>query len=439
MMTLNTDGHEALALKGLNDVAPPVDDTLVPLLKEDMVPWEVLHQRYGPLLGLVHTLLGVFPNCDPYLEIWEPAFRIYNIMVPNFLNLPVAIFGVGGAPADVVGLGMYVASRTAECPYCSAHSCTFALRRGASLEKMAHALVGREGSFSAGELATVAVARSLARVPSELTATEREDLVRHFGPDRAEWIAMGIVMMGFLNKFMDTIGVELEAPTVAEVSATIGDGWSTGKAGRHLDPAARTSPPSADRLRTKLQILPMLPTALRLDMRWQRGVPGSWPAAGEFLRERTGHDFPVLSRIRHGRVIKSIASMLRESLDPATTVVGLNVKVLAGVIYAETVADSTLRADMRALAAGNGVAETQLDEAAQFALEREAPAPEADLTTRAALLLARAASPSPAEIDSGVVEACRRGGLSAAAIVELVTWLAVLQMLHRLSSYVIVD
>lgn len=72
------------------------DDTLVPLLREHMVPWDVLQERYGPLLELVRTLLGVVPNCDQYLEIWEPAFRTYNIMVPNFFNLPFSIFGSGG-------------------------------------------------------------------------------------------------------------------------------------------------------------------------------------------------------------------------------------------------------------------------------------------------------------------------------------------------------
>ena len=242
-------------------------------------------------------------------------------------------------------------------------------------------------------------------------------------------------MMGILNKFMNTIGVELEASTVAEVATTMGPDWTPGTAGRRLDPAARSLPPRADTLRTKLRIVPLMPAALRLDTRWQRGVPGQWPAVGAFLRERTGHDFPVLARLRHPRVIKSAASMLRENLDPDTTIVGLDVKVLAGVIFAEVVADQTLGADVQALAARNGVAEAQLDEARRFAADSKAEPPGGDAKTRAALLLARAASPSPAEIDAGVVAACRDAGLSAPAIVELVSWLSVLQMLHRLACY----
>jgi alkylhydroperoxidase family enzyme len=435
--------------------AHAVDDTLVPLLAAHRVPWETLHDRYGPLLALVHTLIGVVPNCDRYLEIWAPAFRTYNILVPNFLNLPFSVFGVGGAPADVVGMGMYVASRTAGCPYCSAHSCSFALRRGASPDKVAQALVGGTAPFTPGELAAVAVARALAQVPCELTAAERDELTRCYGPANAEWIVAGVAMMGFLNKFMDAVGVELEPGVVAETATTLGAGWSAGKAGAGLDAADRRTPsPPPDSVWTKLRILPHLPAALRLDRRWLRGVPARWPAVGAFLRDRTGHDFPVLARVRHPRVTRSVAAMLRENLDPATTAVGLDVKVLAGVVFAEVVADRALGADMRALAATQGVPEPALEAARRFAGTGEArdvrdaaesvssgPDPTGRRgQTRAAhahavLVLARAASPSPAEIDAGVVAACREGGLSAPAVVELVTWLAVLQMLHRLFSY----
>jgi hypothetical protein len=168
-----------------------VPASLTPLLHNSMVGWDALHQRYGVLLRLVDTVLGVMPTCDPYLEIWPPAFRTYNIMVPNFLNLPVPILRLGGPPPEAVGLAMYVASRTAECPYCSAHSCSFAMRRGASPEKVAAALLPDQDSFTRGELATIAVARSLARVPCELTAAERAELVAVYGERDAEWIGLG--------------------------------------------------------------------------------------------------------------------------------------------------------------------------------------------------------------------------------------------------------
>ena len=409
------------------------DAVLASLLEQDTVPMETLHQRYGSLLELVRILIGVVPNCDPYLEIWPPAFRTYNLMVPNLLNLPSAIFGVGGAPTDVVGLGMYAASRAAECAYCSAHTCSYALRRGASPDKVASALHGGD-AFTAGERATIAVAQSLARVPCELSGAERRALERHFSPTAVEWIVLGIVTMGFLNKFMDAIGVELEASTVAEVSSTMGAAWRAGKAGRNLDPAATTAPPEADSLRTKLSVLRFAPGALRLNRKWQRGVPDTWPDVGDFLRQKTGYDFPVLSRLQNARGVRAIASILRENLNPATTVLGLDVKVLAGVVFATVVADAPLAAEVRLLGSNAGASAAQLGDAAQFAVSGAEPRA-TDAKVNAVLSVALAASPSPAEITPHVVEVWRQSGLSSPALVELVTWLSVLQMLHRLSSY----
>lgn len=396
----------------------------------------VLHERYGALLKLVRVLIGVVPNCDSYLEIWPPAFRTYNVVVPNFLNLPFGILGIGGAPKAIVGLGIYVASRTAECPYCSAHTCSFALRRGASPEKVTNALTGSD-SFSDKELAAVAVARSLAQIPCQLTRDEKEVLLTHFNPSEAEWIVLGIVMMGFLNKFMDAIGVDLEASTVAETQTTLGANWSPGKAGRALDNIAEhsTTPPSTDTLATKLSVLRYAPTALRLDKQWQQGVPDSWPAVGTFLKDLTGHDFPVLSRMHNARGIRAVATAIRENLNPRTTVIGLDFKVMAGMVFTSIVDDTELADDVRALCANYNVSPELMDTVEHFAQHPHSEPPVSGSESQALLLLARAASPSPADINSTVLDTCRDSSLSSAAIVELITWLSVLQMLHRLTGF----
>jgi alkylhydroperoxidase family enzyme len=394
------------------------EPALATLLRDARVGWGTLDERYHPLLRLVETLLGVVPNCDRYLEIWPPAFRTYNVMAPNLLNLPVPVVGLGGPPPAVVGLAMYVASRTAGCPYCSAHSCSFALRRGASPASVAAALLPGHGSFTRGELAAIGVARSLASVPCELTAAEKAELIDVFGAKRAEWIVMSVVMMGFLNKFMDAIGVELEQDLVSEVVGTMGPDWSPGKAGAGLDPQApRRSPPPVDGWRTRLALVPLLPPAVRYDRQVQHGVPTKARAISAFLEEQFGHDFPVLETLHSNRARRAIASMLRENLDASTSVIGTGTKVRAGAIFAECVGDDALAGDIRALARRGGV---------DLGGVSDEPAE---------LVLARAASPSPARVDASTVEACENAGLTPAAIVELVTWLGVLQLLHRLSCW----
>ena len=80
-----------------------------------------------------------------------------------------------------------------------------------------------------------------------------------------------------------------------------------------------------------------------------------------------------------------------------------------------------------------GVAIADLDAAAAFAQGGGLPA--VDPMQRAVLVLARAASSSPARIDAEVVRACREGRLGAVGVVEVVSWLAMLQLLHRLMGF----
>src|SRR5579871_4436066 len=90
------------------------------------------------------------------------------------------------------------------------------------------------------------------------------------------------------------------------------------------------------------------------------------------------------------------------------SVVGLDHKLAAGLIYADAVGNSALADELRALGAkpiGDGPSQR----------------------------LAAAIAPSPARVDAAVIDACR--GLAPAAIVELVAFVALLQLLHRVGSF----
>lgn len=424
---VNAVGAELLAKVG--------DDVLVSLLEQDAVPMDTLHERYGSLLELVRVLIGVVPVCDRYLEIWPPAFRTYNLIVPNFLNLPFAIFGIGKAPRELVGLGMYVASRAAECPYCTAHTCSYALRRGASPETVANAFIG-EGDFSDRELAAIAVAKSLARIPCELSAQQHSAMQKHYSAVEAEWVVLGVAMMGFLNKFMDVIGVQLETSTVAETRQTMGENWSPGKAGRALAHHNTTEKPGADSLKTRLSVVKHAPAALKLDKQWQQGVPDQWPQVGEYLAKHTGYNFPVLSQMHNARAIRAIATVLRENLDQSQSSIGVDMKVKAGVVFCAAIQDESLGAVVASLSGAVSVTQEHIEALKHYANNAEADLPANTAQNTALLTLAKAASPSPALITADVVNECRAADIASESIVEMVTWLAVLQMLHRLSSYV---
>ncbi|MCP4227297.1 MAG: hypothetical protein GY773_28470, partial [Actinomycetia bacterium] len=177
---------------------PMAAATLAQELKSERIDFAQLHDDYEPVLKLVKELIGVIPNCDPYLEIWPIGFRSYNLLVPNLLNLPASLLGQS-APKDLVGLAMYVASRSSGCMYCSAHACSFALRRGTSPDTVT-------GDYNDVEAAVASAAESLGRAPSDLTGAQVKELEQYLSTEDIEWIVLSVAMMGFLNKFMDAMG-----------------------------------------------------------------------------------------------------------------------------------------------------------------------------------------------------------------------------------------
>lgn len=60
-------------------------------------------------------------------------------------------------------------------------------------------------------------ATALASVPHTFTSTHQQNLRAHLSSDNTEWIAMAVCMMGYLAKFMDGLGVELELQAVNDV------------------------------------------------------------------------------------------------------------------------------------------------------------------------------------------------------------------------------
>ena len=107
-----------------------------------------------------------------------------------------------------------------------------------------------------------------------------------------------------------------------------------------------------------------------------------------------------------------------------------------GAVFAEIVGDERLADDFRALGRHAGIHSETLRSAIAYAGGDDTASPAGTPTASASLALARAASYSRARIDEANVQDCRDNGLSPAAVVENVTWLSVLQLLHRLTSYV---
>lgn len=381
-------------------------------MADEAVDFPELEKTYKPVLGMVRELLGVVPNCDKYLELWPPAFRTYNLMVPAFLNLPALLFG-RAAPKDIVGLGLYVSSRAADCAYCSAHTCSFALRRGAETD----AVSGSDRSPA--EESVAAMATGLSTMPHTYTRVLRTDVERHFGATDTEWIGLGVIMMGFLNKFMDAMGVDLEPESIGDVSELIGPtGWSVGQHDWALGDRGgkSTGLPPSDNVAMYARVLRNAPGAVRLERAWLHDIPTDQAEIRQYVFNQFGIDEPALTGLTQRKVTRALAGMLAENLRPEQSIIGLSNKALITRIFADFVDSDRLRTYASALTARHGEPSTD------------------DPVTGAIATLIPSVAPSPASVTpTDVVDL--RADLTAAQVVESVTWVSLLQLLHRLHLF----
>lgn len=387
---------------------------------------DTLQRRHKPLLEIGRQLLGVIPNCHRYLEIWPPAFITYNVLVPNLLNVP-NIVRSGYRLRELVSLAMFASSWAAGCRYCTAHTCAFAQLRGVDAKKVLASMGPNTDSLTTSERIVVIAAASLGQVPSAFHEGQRnamESLENRWSPRQVEYIVLAIAMTGWLNQVMDTLGVPLESRMMTTAARSIAfGGWTPGK---HLADVDTTDDwdPRRDGRATMLKFAPLLPSVLWRSREWTQGVPTRSAPLKRFLVDRTGYHWPLVADLRSGRARQAIAAMLVINMNPRTTTLGLRTKMSAAEIYAETAQNEWL----------HDVAIKRLRIHAEQVDISSGHRRVSDATEAAALDLAHRASSSPADVNAAVVRAAT-AALRSDQIIELVTWLAGMQLIHRLATY----
>ncbi len=411
--------------------APACPDSLFSLLQPHLVPFEALEDEFGPALVLVQVVLGLQPSCDLALGIWRPAFRSYNVIVPGCLNLPAMLVGMGTEKA-LVGLAMYASSRAASCRYCTVHTCSFALRRGAT-EEVLRAVAGDHSVLSERQQAVADVAWSLGQLPSTMTAAKARRLLAAMGPADAEWIVAAVAMFGSFNKLMDGLGVPLEAPAVAETrSLTTGffehRVTTTDSSG---EPTPHGLPPR-DNWMTYLRALAagLLGGGAALDARLVHGVPSTAAGAAAYLQQTTGASFEKVFRpLSHGRFVQTIATVVGLNFRSDNSELGLERKLLCAALFVRHWRSVTLQECVEAMARSCGMSDARVAAALAGTADNDA-------TTVLALRVATALAPSPVVVTAQLVsEIVASGRLSAAMLVELVSAIATLQLVHRVLAF----
>ena len=125
----------------------------------------------------------------------------------------------------------HVASRTAGCRYCMAHTAGGALHFGVEEQKLAAVWEFRTSPlFSEAERVALDFTIAAASVPNGVTDEMFAALRRHWSETQIVEIIAVISTFGFLNRWNDTLGTPLEEePTAVGERFLAPHGWSAGK------------------------------------------------------------------------------------------------------------------------------------------------------------------------------------------------------------------
>ena len=128
----------------------------------------------------------------------------------------------------LVGL---VASVASGCRYCQAHLALGSKRFGAADEKLEAVWEYKTSSlFSDAERVALDFALAAASVPNAVDEEICRELKKHYSDDAIVELLAEVALMGFLNRWNDSMGTELETmPRELGESVLAAGGWSAGK------------------------------------------------------------------------------------------------------------------------------------------------------------------------------------------------------------------
>ena len=172
----------------------------------------------------VETALGVLPNSTLTMA------RSPRLM-QAFAALNEIVMADGRVDGVLKQLVATVVSSAAGCAYCQAHTAHVAEKRGSDARKLEEVWNFESSDlFSDAERAALRVAQGAGVTPNAVTDEEMADLRRHFDDEQIVEIVAVIANFGFLNRWNDTMGTELERSPLAWARQHLSDhGWDPGK------------------------------------------------------------------------------------------------------------------------------------------------------------------------------------------------------------------
>lgn len=192
---------------------------LTPLKVEELADFDAV---FAPVL----KRLGFVPTSQRVMTHRPKIVRAFNALTAAIRDPEDST--VSNPLKDLVAL---MASKSAGCMYCTAHSAAAAGRNGIEDAKVA-AVWEYETSplFSDAERAALRFAQAAAQVPNAVTDDDIDALKAHFDEGQIVELMAVVAIFGFLNRWNDSLATPLEEePWQIGDRVLAGTGWTPGK------------------------------------------------------------------------------------------------------------------------------------------------------------------------------------------------------------------
>ncbi len=126
----------------------------------------------------------------------------------------------------------YIASKTAGCMYCQAHTIRAAVRYGSEEDKLDHIWeYASYPAFTAAERAAFDLAVAASSIPNAVDDSIAGNMRKHWNEGEIVEIMGVIALFGYLNRWNDSMGTQLEEPAAEDGNQLLGEqtGWTRGK------------------------------------------------------------------------------------------------------------------------------------------------------------------------------------------------------------------
>lgn len=149
-----------------------------------------------------------------------------------FLEMNQAVMeNQGRVTSALKRLIAYLSSMTTGCRYCEAHAIRAAERYGAVNEQLENIWEYKtHPAFTEAERAALDLAIAASQVPNAVNDAIAENMRQHWDEGEIVEIMGVIALFGYLNRWNDSMGTQLEDPAADSANQYLGKhGWNRGK------------------------------------------------------------------------------------------------------------------------------------------------------------------------------------------------------------------